>query len=75
MTQTYSVLVSYLDDEEIVEVAESPDGAVMRHLAELLALHAAEAVTEVMVLASGTLETVYLWRADGAGWISKPVLP
>ena len=70
MANKYAVFISYLQDQEIVEVAEDDDRFIMRHLAENLSLYAAKEVSEVAILDRETQESVYLWRADGFGWIS-----
>ena len=70
MAQRYSVSVSYSQDRETVEVAEDDDRFIMKHLAENLSLYAARNVSEVTILDRETLDIVYLWRADGYGWIS-----
>ena len=70
MVNEYAVFISYLQDREIVKVAEDDDRFIMKHLAENLSLYAAKEVSEVAILDRDTQETVYLWRADGFGWIS-----
>ena len=70
MAHRYSLFVSYLQDRQRVEVAEDGDRFIMKNLAENLSMYAAKEVSEVAILDRDTQDIVYLWRADGLGWIS-----
>jgi len=63
MSLTYTVIISYSNDQESVELTESSDRAAMHVLARRIARDATAEISSVYVLANG--ET-FSWRAGVA---------